>query len=97
MPFGPMCLSMRGDSLSGPRALDALDFLMVFWTSAGVMMIGLSCTLFLVLRMRLQKSLVGLVKAGSLYCLFKLFATFLGSVKCLSLKATLSFHFFADL
>ena len=65
MLLNPMRLGMRGDTSSGPRgkSLGSLGFLMVYWTRAGLMRIGLSCIFFLVLHMRLRKSLVGLVEA----------------------------------
>ena len=37
MPLGPRCLSMMGESASGPRAFDVLLFLMAALTSVSVM------------------------------------------------------------
>ena len=58
MPFGPRCLSMMGESSSGPRAFEVLLFLMAAITWASVMFtVGLS-DFFWILRRRVVKLLL---------------------------------------
>ena len=78
-----------GERPSGPHALELFDFLMAVLVWSSVMLIGLSLDGFLKARRVFLDSLEGFKVELGVYWRLRLFAIFLGLLKCLPLKEML--------
>ncbi len=72
IPFGPRCFSIIGESPSGPRALELLDFLMTSRVCEGVNLTFLSLDFFFRFLRVCLRACTGLVSDLGVYCKLKL-------------------------